>query len=45
VRDLEAQAHAATVRLARIHERLYVLEPTLAAIAGSDAGVTRSGSA
>jgi rubrerythrin len=45
VRDLEAQAHAATVRLARIHERLYVLEPTLAAIAGSDAGVTRGGSA
>ena len=34
VRDLEARARAATARLARINERLYALEPTIAAIAG-----------
>ncbi|MGE0116469.1 MAG: ferritin family protein [Dongiaceae bacterium] len=42
VRDLEARAGAATARLARISERLYALEPTLAAIFGPHPGTGRS---
>ena len=33
-RELEARAQAATARLARINERLYALEPAIAAIGG-----------
>jgi rubrerythrin len=43
VRDLEAHAQAATTRLARINERLYGLEPSIAAIAGPNPGSGRSG--
>ena len=32
--EFEARAQAATARLARINERLYALEPAIAAIAG-----------
>jgi rubrerythrin len=43
VRDLEARAQAATARLAHINERLYRLEPSIAAIAGPNPGTGRSG--
>ena len=41
--EFEARAQAATARLARINERLYALEPAIAAIAGSNPGTGRSG--
>lgn len=37
VRDLEARAQAATARLARVNERLYALEPAIAAVIGRSA--------
>jgi rubrerythrin len=36
--EFEARAQAATARLARINERLYALEPAIAAIPGSNPG-------
>ncbi|MGH6961640.1 MAG: hypothetical protein ACREE7_14250, partial [Dongiaceae bacterium] len=43
VREFEARAQAATARLARINERLYALEPTIAAIPGASPGTGRRG--
>jgi rubrerythrin len=43
VRELEVLAQAATWRLARINERLYALEPAIAALPGLNPGTRRSG--
>lgn len=43
VQELATLAKAATARLARIDQRLYALEPTIAAIAGPNPGIERSG--
>jgi rubrerythrin len=43
IREIEARARSAVERLARINERLYALEPAIAAIPGLTPGIGRSG--